>query len=190
VADGGVWSNLLAFVAGDFFRLSVYHVGFVPCYEGRRVMLLVFVLLAIFQLKHFICDYPLQRSWILFKFHPHWKSWIPALAAHAAVHALFTFAIVFFLFSWTTFDFALSLAAFDFAIHFIMDRIKAGPKLMGRWKPLTSNEYSMCKDAVAESGNAMAKCKLRDNGYFWYALGFDQMVHHFTHYAIIWMLVR
>lgn len=34
-----------------------------------------------------------------------------------------------------------------------------------------------------------AKTLLKGNTYFWWALGADQMVHHLTHYWIIWTLI-
>lgn len=163
-------------------------------------MLLIFVLLAIYQLKHFLADYPLQRPWMLKKFLGG-RAWIAPLAAHAGVHGLFTFLIAFVLMS-TGWWFALQLAILDFGIHFVMDRIKASPKLMGRWKALSGPEYMIyadtvkvcCRDnACGCPGNAdyqQAKKMIRGNTYFWWALGLDQMVHHFTHYLIIWLLVH
>ncbi len=56
------------------------------------------------------------------------------------------------------------LALVDLVIHFTMDRIKASKKMLNRFPP--------------------------DNKFFWWALGFDQMVHHLTHYFIIWVLVQ
>ena len=50
-------------------------------------------------------------------------------------------------------------ATLDISIHFIMDRIKASPNMLGCFNP-------------------------KDKGY-WYVLGVDQMVHHMTHYLII-----
>jgi len=32
--------------------------------------------------------------------------------------------------------------------------------------------------------------KLRSNTKFWRALGWDQKVHHLTHYYIIWRLIH
>lgn len=122
----------------------------------------IFILLIIFQIKHFLCDYPLQTRYMLGKFNAGW-SFIPPLALHCTVHAVVTFLIVA---AFTGGDLRLStlLAILDFVMHFIQDRIKAGPKYLGRWKP--------------------------DNKYFWWALGQDQMVHHFTHYFIIFLVIR
>lgn len=87
--------------------------------------------------------------------------WILPLAAHCVVHAAFTFVIVFI---FSDPYMAFLLAALDFNVHFAVDRIKASPKLLGRFKP--------------------------DKPYFWWSLGFDQMAHHMTHYFIIWQLVE
>lgn len=119
-------------------------------------MITLFVILALFQLKHFIADYPLQGTYMLGKFKGGWE-WVKPLLAHVAVHAVFTTTIVSFFrpsLWW--------LGLLDAFIHFTMDRIKASPNLLGRFKP--------------------------DNKYFWWALGFDQMVHHLTDLLVVFLL--
>jgi hypothetical protein len=118
---------------------------------------LIFTLLAVYQMKHFLSDFPLQRPYMLRKFMGG-TAWILPLAAHAGVHAAFTLAITLVVrpaLWW--------LCLLDFTVHFIVDRIKAAPTWGGRWKP--------------------------EQPYFWWALGADQMMHHLTHYLIIWNLV-
>lgn len=118
---------------------------------------MLFLLLTVYQVKHFLCDYPLQRPFMLRKGATGW-AWVAPLISHAGVHAFFTF--------WIAFCFkqhlALYLALFDFVVHFMVDRIKASPSILGRFTPAQP--------------------------YFWWALGADQMAHHLTHYAIIAVL--
>lgn len=118
-----------------------------------------FILLIIFQVKHFICDFPLQREYMLKKTTASW-AFVPPLALHSGVHASFTLMILIW-FNPALWYFAL----YDFAIHFVMDRIKSGPKYLGRFND-------------------------KDRPGFWNALGFDQMVHHLTHYSIVWMIIN
>jgi len=125
-------------------------------------MITLFVLLVVFQLKHFIADYPLQGKYMLGKFKPDW-GFLGPLLAHSSVHALFTFLISAI--CTGDFTFSLGLGIFDLVVHAIMDRLKAGPKYLGRFK-----------DMMAP--------------YFWWSLGFDQMVHHITHYILIWKIVN
>jgi hypothetical protein len=116
------------------------------------------LLISIYQVKHFLCDFPLQSQYMLRKVAGDWGFVIP-LAYHCSVHASFTLMFCVFInpkLWW--------LAILDFVIHFVMDRIKAGPNYLGRF-----NDYS-------KAG-------------FWNALGFDQMIHHLTHYFIVWVLV-
>lgn len=134
---------------------------------------MTFTLLLIFQLKHFLADYPLQRGYMLRKFLK--TGWVLPLACHCAVHAVMTFVIAAAVAGVAA---AAGLAAFDFVCHFIMDRIKADPRLLGRYKPLTKETFPTA-DAAAK----------RSNDRFWWSLGLDQTVHHLTHYAIIWYLV-
>jgi len=115
----------------------------------------IFILLIIFQIKHFLADFPMQGKYMLGKFKLGFD-WIAPLGAHCLVHALFTALIVFWYLPPKDYWY---LPVIDFVIHFIQDRIKASPNILGRWKP--------------------------DNKYFWWALGQDQMVHHLTHYWII-----
>ncbi|MBX3023065.1 MAG: DUF3307 domain-containing protein [Bdellovibrionales bacterium] len=118
---------------------------------------LFITLLILFQVKHFIADFVLQNVWMLQKSRPGWD-FVPPLAIHCFVHALMTLAIVL-----CVDPAAWWLALLDFAVHFTMDRIKAGPRYLGRYSDVR--------------GKA-----------FWVSFGFDQMVHHLTHIYIAWYI--
>jgi hypothetical protein len=167
---------------------------------------LIFVLLVVYQIKHFVADYPLQSRYMLGKFMPGWEFLSPLLA-HVGVHAGFTYLITIIVFGcfkgpWWSSPFlasvptALAIALFDAVIHFFMDRIKASPRYMGRWKPLTAAEYVAAEKNVKRGFWIYPKddddppTKLRGNRLFWIALGFDQMVHHLTHYGCIYFTLR
>lgn len=51
----------------------------------------IFILLIAFQIKHFLCDYPLQGKYMLGKFNK--EDWKLPLAAHAGTHAIGTSVI-------------------------------------------------------------------------------------------------
>ena len=125
----------------------------------------IFMLLVAFQLKHFICDFPLQNQYMLGKMNL--AGWKLPLAAHAGIHALGTFLITCLFFKPAYYMDAIVLGAIlgiaDFIIHFTVDRIKASPNLGGRFNPTQS--------------------------YFWWVLGADQMAHHLTHYLFIFVIV-
>jgi hypothetical protein len=131
-------------------------------------------LVIIYQLKHFLADYPLQRRYMLGKFRPDWGFVMPLLA-HVGVHGVMTFIITVGFVGWQ----AIPLTLFDMTIHFFMDRIKASAKYLGRYKPLT-----------AETAPKATPEQWQSNDHFWWSLGLDQMVHHLTHYAIIWWCLR
>ncbi len=120
----------------------------------------IFILAVLFQFKHFISDYPLQSKYMLNKFKEY-PYFICPLLAHAATHSLLTF-IIACLFS-NNLIISLALMFFDLIAHFIIDRIKASPNLLGKFKP--------------------------EDKFFWWSLGADQMFHHLTHYFIIYILV-
>jgi hypothetical protein len=118
----------------------------------------VFGLFVLFQVKHFLADFVFQNVYMLKKANPSWDFIYP-LGLHCGIHALFTLAIVLFIHPALWY-----LAALDFVIHFITDRIKAGPKYFGRFDNSNSKAY-------------------------WILFGADQLVHHLTHVYICWILV-
>ncbi len=146
-------------------------------------MLEVFVLLIAFQIKHFLADYPLQTPYMLGKFKPGWD-FLEPLAAHAGVHAAMTALIC-----WVVNPSLMWLALVDFAIHFMMDRIKAGPKYLGRFKALSGKEMLNILSYKDTIGLDKFKPQLVSNVFFWWSLGLDQMIHHLTHYFIVYMIV-
>lgn len=157
----------------------------------------IMVLLVAYQVKHFIADFPLQTPYMLQKFKS--VGWVLPLAAHAGVHALFTLGIALAVL-WHVpggIIWALVAAAFDFGVHFTMDRIKASPKMWGRYQALSADEYrSVAHKANYEGANPElllnrdhCRKRLADNTEYWLALGVDQKVHHLTHYAIIAFLI-
>lgn len=171
---------------------------------------LAIMLLVAYQLKHFLADYVFQGEYMLGKFKPGW-AFLKPLLAHVAVHGLGTFLIAFAVFALfgvpAPVVFAEAIAIFDMTIHFFMDRLKAGPRYMGRWKPLSATDWRFAKAAsqampgdmyIGPDGelvnyNFEQVCKaeddLRGNRLFWIALGFDQMVHHLTHYVCIFAIL-
>lgn len=80
------------------------------------------------------------------------------LASHCLVHGGFTLLICLYYapFLWW-------LAILDFAIHFVIDRIKSGPKYLGRFNDLSKNS-------------------------FWNILGLDQTAHHLTHLGFVYYI--
>lgn len=164
----------------------------------------VFILLIIFQIKHFLADYPLQTTYMLGKFKE--KDWLLPLSSHSFCHSLFT---IFISMSFTNnILVSLSCGIIDFILHSIMDRVKASPKMLGKYQALSKDQYKglLESKALAVSGskaiqlgqplvdesNRLVKeidAKFKSNVYFWYALGLDQMVHHLTHYLIIYIIV-
>lgn len=132
-------------------------------------LIFVFGLLALFQFKHWLCDYRFQTAYMLGKGKAG-RDWIKPLAAHAGVHAYATLlcVVIFQIAAFLTFGlltpaWLMLLPAADFVVHFAVDRLKAAPTLGGRWTPAQPQ--------------------------FWQALGADQAAHHLTHYAFIALLV-
>lgn len=163
----------------------------------------IFILLIVFQIKHLLADYFLQGEYHLGKFLA--KGWVRPLASHCCTHAVFTYgvAVVFLLccgpggtwFVWYGVPVAAGLAALDFVLHFVMDRFKAAPHLLGRYKILSGQEYREQRLLTGltvwthDAALRTARSRLRGNTYAWWALGADQLWHHMTHYLIIALLL-
>ena len=118
---------------------------------------LVFLLLGLFQLKHYVADYVLQNRYMLGKFDAGWTFALP-LATHVAVHAALTFIIC------VAFEPSMWwLSLVDGISHFFIDRVKASPRMLGRFD--------------------------RTQAPYWWTLGADQMLHHLVHYCLIYRLL-
>ena len=95
----------------------------------------VFGLLCLFQVKHYVADFPLQVPYMLQKVRPGWDFFIP-LAVHCSVHTVLSLSIILAVnpaYWW--------LALLDGVTHFIMDRIKSGPSYLGRFKDANSSAF-------------------------------------------------
>lgn len=119
----------------------------------------IFILLILFQIKQFVADFPLQQEFMLKKRLPDWNFFIPLLL-HSLVHGIFTLFIVlvFAPHLWW-------LSLVDLLIHFSIDRLKSGPRYLGRFNDKTTS-------------------------VFWNIFGLDQMLHHLTHIAIVAIIIH
>lgn len=108
-----------------------YSIQTCPYYttKGNTILTTIFALLVAFQIKHFVCDFPLQTPYTLGKTKA--TGWIKPLLAHAGIHASATFLITVMF----SIKLAVILALADLVIHFTVDRIKASPSLGGRFNP-------------------------------------------------------
>ena len=118
----------------------------------------IFITLVLYQIKHFLCDYPLQTQYMLKKGAD--RGWINPLVLHCVVHGLGTLFILVIIsvFHPITVSVFVNLVLLDFTSHFVIDRIKA-----------------TYKSSV-------------DKPSFWYALGLDQMCHHLIHILILYIV--
>jgi hypothetical protein len=159
---------------------------------------MIFILVAIFQFKHFICDYPLQTKYMLGKFKPGWDFVLP-LATHSAVHAWATYTIAgcFFIYKYAHIGgaddhlgFVWLVTGIDFVCHFAMDRVKASPKMLGRFKAMSSTQFTIIAECRKRGQDEKGFHTMeRDNKYFWWALGIDQCWHHLTDLVIVYLLI-
>ena len=186
---------------GQFVKKRTLNLEFLGnTLEVKMTVAEIFILVFIFNCKHLLADYFFQLPYMLRKFLPGWDFFIP-LVTHAGVHAVFTYFIAsLFLDVYLGIDTSvqagnilfvlktsLGLALFDFIAHFLMDRIKAGPKYLGRFKALSGDEYKeIVKSGVSPDGMK----RLKSNTFFWWSLGLDSWFHHCTDLLIVYMMYR
>ena len=116
-------------------------------------------MLIAFIIKHFICDFPLQRWEYMYKnkgtyFHA-------GGLLHAGIHGIITFIII--LYTQHVIIVSLFFSLLDFLIHYHVDWAK----------------IKICKKF---------NLKPENSEWYWHVLGFDQMLHYLTYAGIIWLL--
>lgn len=130
-------------------------------------MLKILILITLLQVKHFLADFPLQNAYMLKKGQR--GGWIVPLLLHVTVHWFLTIVVLsFVLLAYATSAtfvpgvmlFILGLATAEAAAHFIIDRIKASPNMLG--------QYSDTKTPA-----------------FWICLGADQLAHNLCYVAMV-----
>lgn len=103
--------------------------------EQQDLILYIFELLVVFQLKHYIADFPLQREYMLRKTRANWDFVVP-LGLHSSVHAFGTLVICLYYAPHLWW-----LALVDLVVHFVIDRLKSGPLYFGRFNDLTKSSF-------------------------------------------------
>ncbi len=124
--------------------------------DGHNIYLILFL----FQIKHLFCDFFLQPKKVATqKASAHWD-FVLSLSIHTLTHAGGTLIIVLLYNSalWW-------LAILDCIFHFIIDRIKAGPRYLGR--------FNNTNQAI-----------------FWNILGVDQAIHHITNIFFTYIIMQ
>lgn len=123
-------------------------------------MKIIIILLALFGIKHFICDFVLQNSKML---KDKGIYGAPGGLGHAATHAIGTLIVLFIALPWSVNSHAVAviLAGVDGIIHYHIDWIKTN----------------------------MTKGYTPADKEFWILLGADQGLHYLTYIGIIAILV-
>lgn len=102
---------------------------------SKDVLQQIFILLIVFQLKHFLADFIFQHHYMLKKVRAGWD-FLGPLALHCSVHALLTLMICLL------YNYKLAwLAAVDFGVHFLLDRFRSGPRYLGRFNDPTTSTF-------------------------------------------------
>ena len=123
------------------------------------------LLMSLFIIKHYICDFPLQTYWMAMNKGTYGHK---GGLAHAGIQVLGTFVIfiVFCQYSGIFFTPTVFLGAIiiEGVIHYHIDWFKMWLNNKFEWKPESSSE-------------------------FWILLGFDQLLHYLTYVGMIWYML-
>ncbi len=125
---------------------------------------LLILVLVLFQLKHFVADFPLlQTAYMAMGKGKPGLSFILPLASHCLVHTFLSLLIIVPLrpeVAW--------IAIVEFIAHFLIDRMKSTYKLpAGQW-------------TVEEKGKYLSK--------YYLAFGMDQLAHNLCYSAMIYVI--
>ena len=115
-------------------------------------------ILVVLQIKHFICDYPLQTLWQLKNKGTYGH---PGGIVHSGLHAVGTCAA--FLVVTPPLAIGIGIIAGEFVLHYHIDWAK--------------------EQVIRRMGWTATQRE------FWWAIGFDQLLHHLTYIAIAAILV-
>ncbi len=116
--------------------------------------------LILLQVKHFVCDFPLQGP---FQYKNKGTYGHPGGLLHAGIHMLGTIAVFAACgFTWTP-DILL-IVVIEPLIHYHIDWAKMRLNAHFGWGPTTSER-------------------------FWWLLGFDQLLHQLTYVWMIWSVM-
>lgn len=125
---------------------------------------------ALFQVKHYLADFPLQRKRHLEKFSKNPIEQAKALVDHCAIHSLGTFSVFGIMYIFVT-DYPPALYAFIMLVAALTDGIFH--YLIDLWKVEFSRGYTT------------------SDPEFWYLLGKDQMFHQFTYIGLTaWVFIN
>lgn len=121
-----------------------------------------FVKLAIvYQIKHWISESIFRGDYLFQRSFKDWGNFIP-LCKHSLIHSGFTFSIAWY--KLFDLEFCLKVACFDFALYFVIDQIKASPDFKEDFPSFKKWQY-------------------------WWLFGLEEIVHHISHYIIIYFLM-
>lgn len=94
------------------------------------LLLDLLILYILFRIKHFLCDFIFQTSWMAITKGQQGTEAYKALFSHAAIHAIGTTAIVLLFAPNLWF-----LGVLDFVVHSAVDRLKGVVTEKKGWKP-------------------------------------------------------
>lgn len=118
-------------------------------------------LFVLFFIKHFICDFILQTK---YQYSNKGTLGHPGGLLHVFIHLVGTSMIVLW---WNVPDrsIIIPIMFMEGSSHYLMDWLKVNINLQYGWGPLTSE-------------------------YYWWLLGFDQLVHSLVYVLIIYSMVN
>lgn len=145
-------------------------------------MPVVYIVIALFALKHFLASYPLQTSYTVKGLSS--SGWFVPMLARCGIQAGCTMLLTlgFWYKMGASFNGMLlvSVMAIDFVSHFLIDRMKVSPEFLGRFQVASPQELAQMQiDYTSKDPGVVvaAQAESDSNKYFWWADGFCHLLY-------------
>jgi hypothetical protein len=145
-------------------------------------MPVAFILVALFALKHFLANDPLQCRYTVKGLAQ--TNWILPMCARASVHSVLTLVLV--LGYWikmgkeVAIPLLLGVMAIDFLSHFALDRARVSKEFFGRFQVASAEDLAqMSLDYQSKNPAVVKAAQLRSesNKLFWWSEGFLNLMY-------------
>jgi hypothetical protein len=137
----------------------------------------VYIVIALFALKHFLASYPFQCSYTV-KGLQQDPGWLVPMLARSSVFGVLTAALVagYWMYAGHPINWVLLAAVSlgDMASHIVIDRIKVSGDMLGGFQVASPQEISQMKIDYQSKDPAVVKAAQAEsdsNKYFWWVDG-------------------
>jgi hypothetical protein len=145
-------------------------------------MPVVYIVIALFALKHFLASYPLQCSYTVKGLGS--SGWFKPMLARCSIQSACTalLALGYWMKTGAGINVTLLVAVMglDFVSHFLIDRMKVSPEFLGRYQVASPQELAQMAVDYQSKDIAVVKAAQAEsdsNKYFWWCDGLCHLLY-------------